>query len=59
MLPCGVATSLGCLTGRAWWRCSWELRLLHCSQAVMTEKKREAKPNLGMGKSGMPAGLTM
>lgn len=29
------------------------------TQAVMTEQKREKKPNLGMSASGMPAGLTM
>jgi hypothetical protein len=28
-------------------------------QAVMTEKKKGAKQNLGMGAGGMPAGLTM
>ncbi|KAL4439015.1 hypothetical protein ABPG77_006952 [Micractinium sp. CCAP 211/92] len=29
------------------------------TQAVMTEQKREKKPNLGMSAGGMPAGLTM
>lgn len=29
------------------------------TQAVMTEKKKDAKQNAGMGKAGMPAGLTM
>ena len=33
--------------------------LFPACQAVMTEKKREPKQNLGAGKSGMPAGLTM
>lgn len=29
------------------------------TQAVMTEQKREKKPNMGMSAGGMPAGLTM